>query len=518
MIPPARLRQLAQVLTGSSLLVFLVGCQTYQKQSADLASSFRSGNIAAAVAIADREAEAKAGGKDELLWRLEQGATLRMAALADISLLPPPTVVPAKDPSAPVPPPPTPEELCNDYVRRSLVALDAADARINHWEEQAKVKVGSEAVAVVTNQANIPYRGRAYDKVLLSAYKALNHLQLGQIDPARVELNRALQRQRDAVEANAKRIAEAQEEAEQAKEGKLKDENGKTASYDVEKAQADPVAGPKFDSILNESIAPMKPYGDYVNPFAVFLDGLFFSVCGENGADWERGRKSFERVAELVPENPYVAADRELGALAAEGKTPEALTYVIFETGVGPSRDQVRIDIPTFIVTSRLAYVGAAFPKLKFNNDYVPALDIAAADQTFRTATLASMDSVVANDFKNEWPTILTKTLITTATKAIVQATVQKQMSNQSAMAGLIGSVAMSALNASTNIADTRTWITIPKEFQYARLVTPADRQLTLGAGAATRTITLDPGSVNVVYVKSTSTTSPLLVSQFLLK
>lgn len=517
MIRPTRARQLAQLLAGSALLLH-TGCQTYQKQSADLSSSFRGSNIAGAVAIVDKEAEAKAGGKDELLWRLEQGTTLRMASLADTAQLPPPAIVPPKDPAAPIPPALTPAELFASYTQRSLAAFEKADERVNYWEEQAKIKVGSEALSVVTNQASIPYRGRSYDKVLLSAYKALNYLQLGEKDPARVELNRSLQRQRDAVEANAKRIAEAQEEAAMAKEGKIKDEKGQTASYDVKKAEADPAAGPAFANILSESTSPIKPYGDYVNPFAVFLDGLFFSICGENGSDWERGRKSLERVAELVPENPYVAADKALGAAAAEGKAPDALTYVIFETGVGPGRDQVRIDIPTFLVTSKLAYVGAAFPKLKFNDDYNPSLNITAGDQTLCTATLASMDSVVANDFKNEWPTILTKTLITTATKAIVQATVQKQMSNQSAVAGLIGGIAMSALNASTNIADTRTWITIPKEFQYARVTTPADRRLTLTAGSSTKTITLDPGTVNVVYVKSVSTTSPLLVSQFLLK
>ena len=128
------------------------------------------------------------------------------------------------------------------------------------------------------------------------------------------------------------------------------------------------------------------------------------------------------------------------------------------------------------------------------------------------------MDSVVANDFKNEWPATVTKTLIATATKAIIQAIVQKQLSDQSAMAGLLGGIAMTALNASTNIADTRTWLTLPKEFQYARIATPVDRQLTLVAGTQSKTITLDPGAVNVVYVKNVSSTAPLLVTQFLLK
>jgi hypothetical protein len=148
----------------------------------------------------------------------------------------------------------------------------------------------------------------------------------------------------------------------------------------------------------------MKPYGDYVNPFSVFLDGLFFTVLGEGGSDLERGRKSFERVAAMVPENPFVRADLDAAASAAEGKAPEGVTYVIFETGTAAAREQVRVDIPTFVVSSRMPYVGAAFPKLKFNEAYVPSLGVKAGETTVNTATVASMDSVIANDFKNEWP------------------------------------------------------------------------------------------------------------------
>src|SRR5690606_19513582 len=110
------------------------------------------------------------------------------------------------------------------FMVQSIEAFDAAEERVNRYEEEAKIKVGSTGGATLTNQANLPYIGRAYDKVMMNTYKALNYLQLGDFDAARVELNRALQRQRDAVEANAKRIEEAQELAEKAKSGELKDE------------------------------------------------------------------------------------------------------------------------------------------------------------------------------------------------------------------------------------------------------------------------------------------------------
>lgn len=521
----SRLR-LRLALSSIVALLLTAGCQTYQKETTAFTAATRSGSLATAIATINQQAEAHHGGKDEIIWRLEQGLSLRSGALADpaevAGLIPPPAPADpvSKDaPALPPPPPPTPEEVRAYFLHQSIVAFDQAEARVNHYEEESKVKMGSEVGAAFTNQANLPYRGRAYDKVMMNAYKAVDYLQLGQKDEARVELNRSLQRQRDAVAENEKRIVEAQDLAAKAKEGKVKTAEGKSAAYDTNKAMDDAKTGPALQAALNESLAPMKPYGDYVNPYAVFLDGLFFANLGENGSDWERARKSLERAAQIVPENPYLKQDLDLAAQVAEGKAPENLTYVIFETGTGPARDQVQINIPTFLIGGGPAYVGAAFPKLKFNNDYITTLGVTGGDQTCSTATIASMDSIVANDFKNEWPSVLTKTLVTTATKAITQAVVEKAANDRGGMWGaLAAKVVMSAINVSTNIADTRTWTSLPKEFQYARLATPADRKLALTAGGVAQTVDLVPGSVNVVYVKSASAAAPLLVSQFALR
>jgi uncharacterized protein len=509
---------------GSALaLLLLTACASYDQQTAQFTAATKTGSFASAVIQIDQQAAANAGKKDELVYRLEQGATLLTAALAEPTMVPdirPPVVVPKAGEAAPAPlPEPTAAEVHAHYFQRSIAAFDTAEAKVNAWEEQAKVKVGAETGAFFTNQANLPYRGRIYDKVMMNTYKAVGYLALGEKDKARVELNRSLQRQRDAVAANEKRIAALMDEAEKAKHGELKDEKGQATAYDSGKALNDPKTGPGLQAALDASLAPMKPYGDYVNPFAVFLDGLFFTALGEGGSDLERGRKSFERVAAMVPENSYLRADLEAATLAAEGKAPTGVTYVIFETGTAPARDQVRVDIPTFLVTSKLAYVGAAFPKLAYNNNYIPSLGVTAGGSTVQTMTVASMDSVIANDFKNEWPTIVTKTLITTATKAITQAVVQKAAEDRGGMwGGLIAQAAMTAVSSTTNIADTRTWTSLPKEFQYARVVTPENRELLIDAGGVQKTVVLEPGSINVVYVKSASPTAPLLVSSFLLK
>lgn len=496
-----RFRPGGRAAFSAGLLLWLAGCQTYSEQTRSFAEAIRGGDLPTAVAEIDRQAEHRAGTKDEVVYRLEQGAALRTAALAGPAIM-----APESEPAG----------VRAGYYRRSLAAFDHADVRISQWEAVARVKLGAEAGALLTNQANLPYRGRAYDKVMMNTYKALDYLALGERDRARVELNRALQRQRDAVEENARRITAAQAEEERARTGQLADEQGNPIAYDVEQARANERTGAALQAVLDRSTAALRPYGDYVNPFAVFLDGLFFTHLGEDGSDRERGRKSLERAAALAPENPFLPED-----LAAAGRAEPGhdLTYVIFETGVAPRRVEERIDIPTFLVSNRLPFISAAFPRLEFDGDFAPTLSIRAGHRVHEAALLASMDSVIARDFRNEWPVIVTKTLLGTAAKAIVQDELQGRLNrNTNELGQALSTIFLTVANVATSIADTRSWTALPKEFHYARLATPASRELTLRTTGAEKTIALEPAAINVVYVKSSASGAPLLVSQFVLK
>lgn len=504
----------------------LTGCQTYTAKTEMRDSALRSGSIDRAVLLANADAEKHRDDRDAVLYRLEQGSILRQAALAKI---PAPadattsasltaTTTPQTATNSQEPPADT-AAMENDliYLRRSLAAFDRAEEKVNVFEEQAKVRLGSSATALLTNQGNVPYQGRAYDRVMMNAYKALNYMQLGDRDAARVELNRALQRQRDAVAENAKRLEQATEEAQRAKQGQTGEGNG--TSYDVESAKTDSRSGPAFAEIEAELDARIKPYGDYVNPFVVFLDGLFFITHAENASDLERARKSFERVAGMVPENKYAKEDWQMSEAAANGRLPSGLTYVIFETGSAPYRESNRIDLPIFAFTNKVSYVGAAFPRLRFPSSYAPTLSVTVGANRLDTATVSSMDSVVARDFKNEWPAVVTRTILSTVSKAAVDGVVQKQAADKWGAAGqLLAKAATVAMGAGLNVADTRTWRSLPKEFQYLRVATPEDRTLTLSAGGQTQTVTLLPGAINVVYVKTNDSSSPLLVNQFVLK
>lgn len=510
-------------------LVTLTGCQTYTATTQDRDEAVRSGDIATALARAEKDAESNQDTKDAILYRLEQGAILRAAALANLPAPGSPTqpleaagqtqTNQALNAAAP-------DQIAPRiaYLTRSVASFEEAARRIARYEEEAKIKVGAEAGAMLTNQANLPYRGRAYDKVMLHTYQALNYLQLSDPDAARVELNRALQSQRDAVEANAKRIQEAQQLADDAKSGKVADDKGRPgANYDSDRAKRDPKTSAALSSVEGKLDATILPYGNYVNPFTTFLDALVFTHQAADASDVERARKSWERVVSFSPSNPYAQADYravEPDLQSPAAPAPASLTYVLFETGAAPYRDQIRIDLPLFIATGSISYVGMALPELSRVSGHAPSLSVTGeGGQSYPAALVASMDSVVAQDFKNEWPIILTKTIVSTATKATIDAILQKQMQDQAGPTGaLLFSLATAITQAAVNIADTRTWRSLPKEFHYARLATPSDGLLTLTAGTQTRTVTLEPAAVQVVYVKSPSATAPLFVGQFILK
>ena len=550
------------------------GCSTYKDQNRVI-KYWRQGDLTNAVVEATKMADKNAKNKDAIIWRLEQGAVLRGAG----------------------------------KYQDSNVAFDKAQEKIDQYAQKAKVRVGQDAGALMSNQANLDYEGRSYDGIMLNTYKALNYLQLGEPDKARVELIRAYQRQQNAVEENKKRIEKVQAEAAKSKDKKTMD-----------KAEKDP----KFKAKMQGAYATLdtlKAYADYVNPFTVYLDGLYFMANAADASDLERAHKSFDRVVGYNPDNPYVKQDLAAVDGVMQGKPLTPTTYVIFETGCAPVRDQIRIDIPTFIPKS--PYAGAAFPTLKPQGNYLPSLTVTAnsplvtadtvttassttvtpnatpltagsttattsdtnttvssttttagdtnatvtstttttsdtnttvtsttaptgntnltaasttttttssttttaSSTTATTSPIASMDGVIGLDFKNELPVVITKTIASTITKAVAayainQAASQQGNSEGAAIIQLVALISTVVYQAAVNIADTRTWTTLPKEFQVCRFPTPPDRKIVLETpnGIQKIPVTIGDGTINIVYVKSIAGTNALLVTQMKLK
>jgi len=460
------------------VLALVGGCAGHKKKTDAILQSYRAGQMDAALAQVE-EAVADSNEKDELIWLLEAGAVARAAG---------------------------DYELSNDY-------FDRADAIYSDYRMEAEVSLSDEAAATITNQAELPYRGRTYDGIMLNTYKALNYMALGEPEAARVELNRAYHRQREAVAANAARIEKAREEAEE--EG-----------YNVEEAKQDPKLSSQLEAEYGELLqeraeGEFAAYTNYVNPFSEFVQAVFFASAAQDASDLERARLSMERVGAMAAHNRYLAEDVALWSQIANGRPVPPLTYVLFETGTAPHRTTIRIDIPLFVLgkySGGVDYAGAAFPKLKDNDQHLHPLNVTGPGGGRPTAVLASMDRVIKQDFKNEFPVILTKTLVSTAVKATA-AWGLNQATKGSGLVNVLTRVGTSAYQVANNRADERTWRTLPKQFEYTRFPTPDNGMIGIydpNTGDE-YPVELNSEGVNVVWVKSTSTTVPLQVSHFTL-
>src|ERR1039457_1754138 len=102
-------------------------------------------------------------------------------------------------------------------------------------------------------------------------------------------------------------------------------------------------------------------------------------------------------------------------------------------------RGQIRIDIP--IIVTKVSYVGAAFPTLKPQGNYLPSLTMTANGTSQATSLVASMDSVIGLDFKNEMPIVITKTIAATVTKAVAAYGVNEAASQKGDFAALVSQI-----------------------------------------------------------------------------
>lgn len=476
--------------------MLLSGCASYEKDATELRRHWQDGRFYEANEVAGTALK-KSDSDDLLLWQLERGSTLR---------------------------------ACGNAAEASAEYEQAA-ASVARWNETPEVLLSKEALATLTNLSALPYRGRSCDIIMLHAYRALSFLESGKIDAARVALNAAYQAQRDAVERNAEEIASAQREA-------------RENSVDVDSIFRKSGLSEKIRE-EKTALSDVRVFSDYVNPFATWLHGIYFLHTGTDASDSERARVSLSRVAEMYPENPYVAPDETLAEQG--GGNAVSLTYVVFESGCAPTIGTVRADVMLVVPVGKNTVpvlVSIAFPKLAVSPERrywcvpfiasgnyisgdvkpnrVPALSVNGVP----ASEICDMNSVVRTDFDNAYPAVLTRTIVSSVLKsaatvalgAASQEYARRDGSVESVFIALATMLGSNIYSYASTSADVRCWQTLPQNFSIVRMETPEDRNLTIKVGGRSREIALLPGTVNLVVVKTTREHGPIVISQAVLK
>lgn len=433
------------------LIPFFAGCNAPKSQLEVFNGHFRTANYAKSIEFASSKiSKSQKPTGEDLLWSLQVASV---------------------------------ERLQRDY-QKSTEFFDKSEEMLKHFDLQSTV--GGNVAATIVNDNAMPYRGEEYDGIMVNTYKALNFMLSKNDELARVEFNRALDRQRRAKEKFAQEINKLKEEV-------AKEQQGKNPKLQEN------LDDPNVQRLISQNypgLYEFEAYPDFVNPFTTYIAGIYFNLVGDHSKAIDLLKESYG----MVQNNTYIAEDLAATENILSGNTkPDSTVWVIFENGLGPVKEEFRIDLPLFLVTKQVKYAGIALPKLSFREQAYPSLSVKAGDKEYGTQVVANMDRVVQTEFNKDFKIILTRAIISAAAKAVVQYALEQQDSSAASFA----SIMMAAYSFATTAADVRIWTVLPKDFQVARFAMPNDRRISIiPPGGIVFDIQIPECKNAVVYIK----------------
>ncbi len=330
---------------------------------------------------------------------------------------------------------------CFDYEKSNNLfdiaeSLHKSDVDL---QSNASSIVGSASTILVNNNVN-DYEGNIYEKVMLNTYKGLNYMSLDDFANARVEFNRAIDRQRRAKEYFRKEIKQAQQKSK-------KDQN-------YQKAQNRHTQ----NAILNryqDIFTGYDAYPDFVNPYTTYISGLFFLF----DKDYAKARELLKESMLMQPHNAQIKSDFELAdRLIGYERKKKNYAWIIYEDGRSMGLKETRINIPLFIFTDDVYYTGIALPKLYERADSYRFVEVDGK----RSEVVSNMDSVIKAEFEKRFAQIALDATLNLIVKTYTQYELNKS--------GTIGGIVGALYQGLTNRADIRSWTALPKRFQSLRV------------------------------------------------
>ena len=445
------------------LLLGLTGCATYVDRGPRVRVAVEEGDYATAAAVAQNFAADEP--KDALVWNLEAAAALR----------------------------------AEGKLKESARLLEQVEADLRAEEERAGFSVSGATLSAFTNGYAEAYRPRPADRIYASTYQALNRLETGDLNGARV----AMARLRFVQQSFGS--------------GQLYVKPKSDEKYDVTKASQDERTKEGL-GMIEENLASLTPEGSYDDAFSHWLQGMFFLRLGQDPSDLEKARKELLAATQLNGANEAFRQDlKDAEGPAVEGQG--TIVYVIAETGMCPEWYQQRVDIPLFVVSSRVPYVSVALPAIRPSGlNYNLKLKLDSRDVPLPLASRP--DALIAKHFEAALPVIKAQAFTSTAVKAtasyLINKSTEEAANRQNAGSGAVlwsiaTKVGTAIYTVGTTKADLRNWSGLPARFSVARLEAKPGQKLAV-VGHPEATLTLPAGKVLLVSLKSTQENHPVVL------
>ncbi|MDC0965997.1 hypothetical protein OAS07_06415 [Candidatus Thioglobus sp.] len=436
-------RLLKIVLLTASLLVFS-GCTT-NKEMSQYKSSSDSSDYEEAAKFAEKKADGLVGGilgklnsdtskKKDLFWSLQAASAHRNAG----------------------------------NYKKSNEWFDIAEESYKAYNEDNFLNnIDSGVTSVLVNDSATDYTGEVYDGILINTYKAMNYLALNDHKNARIEFNRASDRQRRAGIYFSKEI--------EAKKAEL---NAKPNVFNsINSGNANQQFAQKYSNLYN-----FKAYADFQNPYTTYMAGLFAALSNDKS-------KALNLFKEVYGSTGNDIIKQDFNELTSNNGFKNSV-WVVFENGKGMSKSEFILKLPLFMVSREVSWTGVAFPELKHGSKAYN--DIVVND--VKTKKFVSMDNVIKSEFKKDLPNIKARAIASAVAKTAIQVALKKEDN-------LVGDI-FAIYQAVSTRADTRIWSSLPKEFQLVKVDMPANGILKVYIGGRMHKINIGEADNAIVTIK----------------
>lgn len=408
-----------KTLILSALITSLVGCannpvSSYKSKTDARLNNIYSGNLGTAM-----EAESTT----DVLFNMEYGSLLRMNQRYESS---------------------------NLYFTRAQSSIDTWAAS---WANTTAGKVSTSATAMLLNDNVNDYEPRGYEKSFLTTYHALNHVDLDNLDNARIEIKRMYQIEQAIQNYNQYLYNQASADAQ-------KQSKDKTEDYLTKQI----VKNFDFKDVNSPEVLALK--NSYQNAFGHYLAGFIFEALGEPSL----ARPGYVKAGQLNPTNKLIQQSITNIDKKVRPKTGYTDLLIVEETGHAPQIKSNEVHVPI-----DLNLVGTKNSCVNMINVFYPSLIIDKTNQATYSYTLdnsmvqplpmVNTNLMAARAIKDNTSYIITRN-VAAAVRNI--ATSQAACSTGGGLGTLL-SVGTSVGGALLDKVDERSWALLPAQININR-------------------------------------------------
>lgn len=365
--------------------------------------------------------------------------------------------------------------------------LEKSEDVFNEFEKAGILTSGlAQTGAVLVNDNAMSYKGNIYEGVFLNYYKALHFMSERNYMSARVELNRANDRQRRAKEYYTKQINEALESSnEQLQKSELASISSlaqRSKSFD----EINPIIAQKYTNL-----AKFQAFDGFINPAVSYLSGLFFLLEGDSkGLDYLKEAYGMTNSKIIASDMLYFsgggASGRGGGANGANGAGTDKYTWIILESGRQAHKSEESFSLPLF-TSSGLYHFGIALPQFEAGVDYERGfvLDFGASGVSGAGANggasggkssagafeeIVNTDDIIATEFEKQLNAIASRAIISASVKLASQIALTQGLKQVDESVSLIASLVSGVYSMATTAADLRIASVLPRRIYIAKI------------------------------------------------